>query len=231
LIKDKKILGIIPARGGSKGLSGKNLRLLGGRSLLSWTIEEAKKSKFLDRLIVSSEDDEIIKAAKELDCDVPFVRPEELSRDNSPGIDPVLHALRVLPEKYEYVVLLQVTSPLRTAGDIDQCLKYCLEKEAPACVSVAPAAKSPYWMYSLGEEGKIKPLIDTGKNIYRRQDLPSAYVLNGAIYCAKVDWLLKKKNFISGDTIVYVMPPERSLDIDSELDLQICEYLLTRRNV
>jgi len=117
MIDNNMVLGIISARGGSKGIPRKNIKLLAGKPLIAWTIEEAQKSQYLDRLILSSEDMEIISTAQSWGCEVPFIRPAELARDDTPGIDPVIHALHQLAEQYDYVMLLQPTSPLRTVED------------------------------------------------------------------------------------------------------------------
>nr|HPK54819.1 acylneuraminate cytidylyltransferase family protein [Smithellaceae bacterium] len=117
MIQGKTVLAIIPARGGSKGIPRKNITNLAGKPLIAWTIEEAKKSKYIDRLILSSEDNEIIQVAKEWGCEVPFIRPRELAEDDTLGIEPVLHALNTIKKKYDYVVLLQPTSPLRSVDD------------------------------------------------------------------------------------------------------------------
>ena len=227
MIKNKKILAIIPARGGSKGLPRKNIRELAGKPLIVWTIKEAKKSKYIDRLILSSEDEEIIRIAKKQGCGTAFIRPTELAQDITPGIDPVIHALQAIPEKYDYVVLLQVTSPLRTVNDIDHCIEYFIQGSAPSCVSVAESKESPYWMYSLTSDNKIKPLFAKNKKIIaRRQDLPKVYILNGAIYCAEVNWLLKNKTFFNKKTVAYIMPEERSVDIDNEIDLKLADLLI-----
>lgn len=224
---DKTFLAIIPARGGSKGVPRKNLHMVAGKPLLAWTVEAAKKSRYIDRLILSSEDAEIIAAALSLGCEVPFVRPVELARDDTPGIEPVLHALQVLPEKYEYVVLLQPTSPLRRAEDIDACIARCVEQEAVACVSVTEATQHPYWMYQLVQEGFLRPFLPQEKVPVRRQDLSPVYALNGAVYVARCDWLQEKRTFLSEETVAYVMPPERSIDVDSMYDLLLAEFLLT----
>src|SRR5690349_12171236 len=147
MIQDKSILAIIPARGGSKSIPYKNLAPLVGKPLIAWTIEEAKKSKYIDRLILSSEDEQIIKTAKAYGCEAPFIRPAELSLDETPGIAPVLHALKEIKEHYDYILLLQPTSPLRTAEDIDKALEFALENGAAFCVSITVPDKSPYWMY------------------------------------------------------------------------------------
>ncbi|ATW25676.1 cytidylyltransferase domain-containing protein [Candidatus Formimonas warabiya] len=224
MINNQKILGLIPARGGSKGVPRKNIRHVAGKPLIAWTIEEAKKSKYIDRLILSSEDEEIIKVAKTLGCEVPFVRPAELARDETPGIDPVLHALKFLPG-YDYIVLLQPTSPLRSVLDIDGCLENCVFHNANACVSVSEVEKSPYWMYEIDANCCLKPIIKMEKPFTRRQDLPRVFALNGAVYVARIEWLLGKKSFLSEETTAFIMPRERSFDIDTKFDLRLVESI------
>ena len=146
MISGKSILAIIPARGGSKGIPRKNIKLLAGKPLIAWTIDEAKKSIYIDRLILSSEDEEIIRIAKEWGCEAPFIRPAELAEDNTPGIDVVIHAIDALKEKYDYLVLLQPTSPLRKVEDIDRCIETCIDRNVPACISVSETMNHPYWM-------------------------------------------------------------------------------------
>jgi len=219
MIDQKRVLGVIPARGGSKGIPRKNLRVVLGKSLIAWTIDEAKKSRYIDRLILSSEDAEIIRIARESGCDVPFVRPPELADDDTPGIEPVLHALEQLPE-YDYVVLLQPTSPLRTSEDIDGCLELCEQQGAPACVSVRRSRENPYWTFRIGPDGCMSPVVSNGNHSGRRQDYPIFFVLNGAVYVCRPDWLKRTRAFVAADTIAYVMPEERSLDIDEEKDFR-----------
>jgi CMP-N,N'-diacetyllegionaminic acid synthase len=225
VIDGKRVLAVITARGGSKGVPRKNVRMLGGRPLIAWTIAAAKAARSVDRTILSSEDAEIIGLAKQWDCDVPFTRPAELARDETAGIEPVLHALDALPEKYDYIVLLQPTSPLRTGGDIDGCIAHCHDNQAPACVSVTEPDKSPWWMYTVDGAGRMHPLLGR-ERFDRRQDLPQVYALNGAVYAAQCRWLKDTRTFVTAETVAYVMPRERSVDIDTELDLKICELLL-----
>lgn len=221
MIGDKRVLAIIPARGGSKGVPRKNILPLAGKPLIGWTIEAAKKSRFIDRTILSSEDARIIKTAKELGCEVPFVRPKKLAADKTPGIAPVLHAIHALPQKYDYIILLQPTSPLRTSADIDGALKLCIAGGYSSCVSVFVPKDNPYWMYVKHKEGYLKPFVASGKKIYRRQDLPKVYALNGAIYIAKTKLLLARRSFISVNTLPFEMPETRSVDIDTKLDFII----------
>lgn len=228
MIEDKTILAIIPARGGSKGVPRKNIRVVAGKPLLAWTIEEALKSKYVDRIIVSTDDAEIAATAKEWGAEVPFMRPAALSTDNTPGIEPVVHAINMLPQ-YEYVIVLQPTSPLRTVEDIDGSIELCFAKRAKCCVSVVEPDKSPYWMLTLGKDGKVLPLFPDSPLVSRRQDLPIVYALNGAIYIANSECLLDAKTFIDKDMTIYVMPKERSLDIDTEYDVSLADNILWRR--
>lgn len=225
MIEGKKILAIIPARGGSKSVPRKNIKLLGGRPLIAWTINEAKKSAYIDRLIVSTDDEEIAGVARKYDCEVPFLRPAELAQDHTPGIDPVLHALEIIPG-FDYVILLQPTSPLRKVVDIDGCIERCIHERAKSCVSVTLADKSPYWMYSMNEKDVLEPLIDNKVTFTRRQDTPNIYTLNGAVYVAESGWLQLTHSFLAEETIGYIMPKERSVDVDTPLDLLIAEALL-----
>ncbi len=227
MIQGKSILAIIAARGGSKGVPRKNLREIAGKPLIAWAIEAGRKSGYIDRLILSSEDAEIIRIAQSWGCEAPFVRPAELAGDETPGIEPVLHSLSALPERYDYVVLLQPTSPLRLAEDIDGCMETCLRHQAPACVTVTEVDHSPFWMYRLDPSRHLAPLINQKKIPDRRQDLPKVYILNGAVYVAQTAWLQQQRTFLTAETVAHIMPRERSLDVDTELDLKICESLLS----
>lgn len=228
MIDGRRVLAIVPARGGSKGVPRKNVRDLAGKPLIAWTIEAALESRYIDRVVLSSDDEEIMAVARRFGCEVPFVRPADLASDDAPGIAPVLHALNELPG-YDLVVLLQPTSPLRTVNDIDGAIAFCCEKSACACVSVSPPSKSPYWMYTIDEEAHLSPFFG-GEAIARRQELPDAMALNGAVYVADCKWLSRARNFITSETVGYLMPAERSLDIDEEFDLEICDALLRKRS-
>jgi len=229
VIAGKKVLAVIPARGGSKGIPRKNIRLLAGKPLIVWTIDEAKRSKYIDRLILSTEDEEIINVARECGCEVPFKRPIELAQDDTPGIETVIQAINALEEKYDIVVVLQPTSPLRTVEDIDGCIQHCMMTEAPACVSLTEAQQSPYWMYHLDDDRKLKSFVQNGETINRRQDLPKVYVLNGAVYVAELGFIMEHKSFLTEETVGYIMSGDNSVDIDTELDLAYCEWLINRK--
>lgn len=214
------VLGLITARGGSKGLPRKNVLTVGGKPLIGWTIEAALKSRFIERVVLSSDDDEIMEAAKTWGCEVPYRRPAHLANDTASSMDVVLHALGQLPG-YEYLVLLQPTSPLRTAADIDAAFELLQSTGASSCVSVCEADQSPYWMFRIKNGSKVERLLPDETSATRRQDLPPIYVLNGAIYIARVDWLRQSKNFLGEGCVAYVMPRERSLDIDNAEDLEV----------
>lgn len=226
MYKGKKILAIIPARGGSKGVPRKNIKMLAGKPLIVWTIEEAKKSKFIDMCIVSTEDEEIKLVAEKWGGTVPFMRPMELARDDTPGIEPVLHALKMIPG-YDFVVLLQVTSPLRTVEDIDGAISYCLNRDCESCVSVTEAEHSPYWMYRMDEQSCLRPILKIAKEeSYQRQKLPKVFQLNGAVYVLSIAFVQREREFIGEGTLGYVMPQERSYDIDTTVDFQVVEVLM-----
>lgn len=230
MIDGHTVLALITARGGSKGLPRKNIRDLGGKPLLAWTAEAAGHSRYIDRTILSSDDQEIIKIGLQYGCECPFIRPAELASDGATTMDAVHHALANIENKYEYIVLLQPTSPFRSAEDIDNCLELCLSVTAPACVSVTECEKNPYWMYSVTEDGRMNPLIPRANRPQRRQELPKAFVLNGAIYVAQSKWLSKQDSFVQEETVAYVMPQERSLDIDTLQDFQRAQFLIEKEN-
>lgn len=224
MIDGRSVLGLITARGGSLGVPGKNLREVGGRSLIERTIDAANESRAVDRLILSSDDPEIIQAALLAGCEVPFVRPAELSTPEASSIAVVHHALEAVVGDYDLLVLLQPTSPLRAAGDIDGTVRAMVEQEAPACISVCLSDRSPYWLLSLDAEQRLSPVMST-KLANRRQDLPPAYYANGAVYAARCDWIREHNDFLAPETVAYVMPKERSVDIDDETDLLFAEML------
>jgi N-acylneuraminate cytidylyltransferase len=224
LFKNKKILAMIPARGNSKRVPKKNIKIFCNKPLIAWTIEAAKRSKYIDKLVLSSECSEIIKIAKSYGCEIPFVRPSDLSLDKVPGIMPVLHAIEKI-SGYDYIVLLQTTSPLRSEKDIDAAIEHCLNKKADNCVSVVEVTQNPHWMYTKNSDGRLYKFIED-KQIARSQELPAYYFLNGAIYVSHIATLKKTENLITVDSVAYVMPEERSIDIDTQLDFKIAELLM-----
>lgn len=229
MYKDKKILAIIPARGGSKGVPRKNIKNLFGKPLIAWTIEEANKSKYIDACIVSTEDEEIKQVAEKFGGSVPFLRPAELAKDDTPSIDTVLHVVDKMPD-YDYIVLLQPTSPLRIVDDIDGAIEFCIERQSKSAVSVTTVPHSPYWMYTLNEKNEMSAVLKMpAEKFYRRQNLPEVYQLNGAVYVTEKEFLQKNRGFIDSKTLGYIMPSERSADIDTPIDFLFVETLLKSR--
>lgn len=228
MIDGRTVLAVIPARGGSKTLPRKNIIPVMGKPLLAWTVEEARQSRHIDRMVLSSDDDEIIDVAHSLGLEVPFRRPAELATDTTPTNEVLFHLLSKIPG-YDYLVVLQVTSPLRTAEDIDGCIGKCMHRKAGGCVSVSLAEKNPYYFRTLDSKGRLQPLIGGAYHIGRRQDLPDVYMINGAVFVSKTAFFLEKSTFFTPETVGYIMPEERSIDIDSEKDLAVMEYLVSKR--
>lgn len=228
MYQGKRFLAVIPARGGSKGVPRKNIREMAGKPLIAWSVGEAKKSQYIDRCIVSTEDEEIRSIAEAYGGDIPFLRPMELAQDDTASIDVVLDVIRRLPG-YDYVVILQPTSPLRIAEDIDGAIAHCIDHGAESCVSVTEVEHSPYWMYTLDGEQRISPLLESPEGSYQRQMLPKVYQLNGAVYVNRIDTLMKTHQTIEEGTLGYLMPRERSYDIDTLLDFEIAEMIMKKQ--
>jgi len=221
------IFALITARGGSKGLPGKNIRAFCGRPLIAWSIDAALNSSYLDQVIVSTDDREIAKVSRRNGADVPFIRPAELAEDTTPHFDVVDHALKNLTDanSIDYILLLQPTSPLRTSEDIDAVIDLAVKKNADAVVSVCDVDQHPYHMYQQTEDGMLTAFMPEIKGYLRRQDIPPLYVVNGAIYLVKTDIFLKEKSFIPPKTIPYIMPFTRSIDIDNLSDFNLAEMV------
>lgn len=229
MINGKLILAIIPARGGSKGIPKKNIKELNGKPLIAYTIEETKKSKYVDRIIVSTDDKQIAKISRSYGADVPFIRPKELAQDDTPGIEPIIHCIESLKknENYttEYVCLLQCTSPFRKAEQIDEALERIACKNSESLVSICESEVSPYWMKKV-ENDAIEDFLDNEPFFSRRQDIPKVYRLNGALYIAKTVFLLDNKNWYTKNTLPYIMDRLTSVDIDDIVDFRFAEFLI-----
>lgn len=222
MINGLSVLGVITARGGSKGLPRKNIVNVNGKPLISWTINSGKESKYIDRLILSTEDNEIAKVAEEFGCEVPFLRPEELASDTSSSYEVILHALEHIDIEYDLVVLLQPTSPLRSSKDIDACIELCADGKQ-SCVSIVQIDKPLHCLYTKNREEQLLPLDRDYNLANRRQDGVSVYAINGAVYVFRPDWFRRQNAFVDSETVAYLMPSARSLDIDTKADLSILE--------
>lgn len=234
MLNNKRILAIIPARGGSKGIPHKNIADLCGKPLIAYTIEEAKKSKYIDYVLISTDDEKIKEKAIEYGGNVPFIRPKNLSDDKSKSIDVVIHSIDYLKNQgnlFDYVILLQPTSPLRNVNDIDEALEKVISSEYESLVSVSEVDENPILMGTI-EENKFKKILNISGNNVRRQEFPKVYIYNGAIYINSVEMLYREKVFVNDLTVPYVMPKERSMDIDEQMDLDIVElFIKEKKNV
>ncbi|GIQ69989.1 hypothetical protein XYCOK13_28130 [Xylanibacillus composti] len=234
MINNKRIVAVIPARGGSKSIPYKNIKELGGKPLIAWSIEMAKACEEIDRVIVSTEDEKIASVARQYGAEV-IHRPEHLAQDDSLVMDAIkdlIAKIRVEGETAEYMVLLEPTSPMRSLDDIQQCL-YLLADSDTDFDSVATfmdAELNPHRAWKI-DDGMAQTFIDGAIPWLPRQKLPRAYQLNGAVYAFVIDRL--KSEHISaffGKSGVVLMPKERSVDIDDEIHFEFADYLLRRKN-
>lgn len=226
MIDGKRILAIIPARGGSKGLPGKNIKLLGSKPLIAWTIEAALSAKLIEKTVVSTDCQKIAKISRTYGADVPFIRPDELSTDTATTSDVIFHAIDSVKEDFDVIVLLQPTSPFRTTKDIENAYELYNSSNTSSVVSVCLAEKSPYWYFSRDNIGMISPILNMEGQFSRRQELPDTYFLNGAIYIVDVKKFLSHKKFIFNDSLSYVMSKESSIDIDEPIDFKLAQLIL-----
>lgn len=225
-----RVVAVVTARGGSKGVPGKNLRLLRGRPLIAWTVAAALGSASLARTIVSTDSEAIADAARAAGAEVPFLRPPHLATDTAAQLEVIRHALGWLAENGdhpEYVLTLQPTSPLRTSQDIDAAVQLALSRRARAVVGVAPVQHHPSLMRTLGPDGGLSPYLADPAHNSRRQDHEALYAINGAIYVNRCADLLESGQFSPAGALAYMMPAERSIDIDEAWQFQVAEALLT----
>lgn len=226
----KKILAFIPARSGSKGIKNKNIKILNSKPLIAYTIDAAKESNIFEDIIVSTDDTNIADIAKNYGAYIPFLRPDNLATDNAPVIDSIIHLINEmqikLNKKYDYIIVLQPTSPLRNKIHILEAYNKFIEKNADFLVSVCECEHSPLWTNILDNEEKMDNFISEDVKNKNRQDLPKYYRLNGAISIGKVDEVINNRGFMGKNCYAYIMDKEYSVDIDSEFDFKIAELLI-----
>ena len=222
---NKTFLAIIPARGGSKRLPRKNILDLCGKPLISWSIEAALKSKYISKVVVSSDDEEILNISSNFGADI-IKRPYELANDTATTFDTVKHTIDNF-ENYDYIVLLQPTSPLRNEKHIDEAIELLEEKQADAIVSVCEMDHSPLWSNTLPKDGNMNNFLRDEVLNKRSQDLEKYYRVNGAVYICKTDKLLENKSFFLKDNIfAYIMDRKSSIDIDEEIDFLFVQRVI-----
>lgn len=231
----KRFIAIIPARGGSKGIPRKNIKNLNGKPLIAWTIDAALRSKYIDRTVVSTDDEEIMNYSTEFGAEVPFLRPHYLAKDDSSSVDVILDALFRLQEnegfEFDYLLLLQPTSPLRNESHIDDAIE-CFAKSCEnydSLVSITELDHPIFWNRVINKENKLENFLEYDKNkCFRRQEFSNVYRMNGAIYLISIERFLEIKQFETESTMPYIMKRMESIDIDTEDDLKLAEYYLTQ---
>ena len=219
-------IAIIPARGGSKEIPRKNIKLFAGKPLISWTIDIANNCDLIDKVVVSTDDNEIAEISLSYGAEIPFIRPDELASDRSPVIDTIIHYLKKNSEASE-IILMQPTSPLRKAVDLYNIIETKLQRNCRSIVSITEAYSHPSLCYQILKTGELSNFM-ASPILKRRQDLSKAYCLNGSIYLANRDFLIEKNSFIDESTVGFVMPQSRSIDIDNNYDWEIAEMLFMK---
>ncbi len=226
-----KILAIIPARGGSKGIPRKNIKKLNGKPLIYYSIDAAKKSKLITDFIVSTDDLEIKEISESYGALVPFIRPKDLSNDKALAVPTIKHSLIYCEQmnnyKYDYVVMLQPTAPLRTHNDIDKCLEKLIKNDADGIISIVDVGNyHPYKMKKINNDEKLIDFINSGLENPPRQSLPSVFIVNGAVYATKRDVFFNYNTFKGKTCLPFIMPKSRSVNIDEPEDFLVAEYFL-----
>lgn len=226
MYSDERIIALIPARGGSKGIKKKNICNLSGKPLIAYTIEEALKSKYIDKIIVSTDCEEIAKVSMKYGVKIPFLRPKELAQDTTSTLDVVLHAVDFMNknEKGDVLVLLQPTQPLRTTEDIDGAIEFFYCKGKRSLVSISEVNEHPILMRSLDDMGMVHSLLKKSSTI-RRQEMDIVYKVNGAIYINTISEITKETSF-NDNELGFVMKKSHSVDVDEMVDVSIAEYYL-----
>lgn len=230
MYKNKKILAVIPARGGSKGVPRKNIIEVGGHPLIKYTIDCGKNSKYLDRVVISTEDLLIKRVAEENGGDVPFLRPKELAEDTSKTIDCIVHAvdtLESMEEEYDYVMVLQNTVPLRKSWHIDEAIEMIVDSNERSLISISEVDEHPILMRTLNEDKTVRNLLQMNSTM-RRQDFPKFYKVDGAIYIQKLDKDFNLDTSLNDGKLGYVMDKKYTTDIDNYIDIKIVEYYLEK---
>jgi len=229
-MKKKRVLAIIPARGGSKGIPRKNIKLLNGRPLIYYTIKEALESN-INKILVSTDDTEIKKISQKYGAEV-MIRPKKLAQDDTSSIDVVIYILKKLEQigqKFDIFILLQPTSPLRTKEDINEALNLFIENECESVISVNEVEHNPYWSFKI-KDNYLQPLFANKYLKMRRQELPKVYMPNGAIFISKPSILEKKRTFYIKRMLPYIINTGKGIDIDTEQDFKIAEYFMSKKN-
>lgn len=233
MYKKKKIIATVLARGGSKGLPGKNIKPMLSKPLLGYTLEQAKVSKYIDKIVVSTDDPRIARVANKFGIETPFLRPKELANDTSPSADAVLHAIdwfKDRGEEFDVIVLLEPTSPLRKKNDIDNAIKLFVDNfniaDTLLCLGKIHSDTEHPIGVKIVDKGYIKPFISDGMSFYQRQQLPEAFGIYGGIYIAKIENYRKTKAFLTNKTIPYFVERWQEFEIDDYINWVCVEAIM-----
>ena len=232
MFKGKKVLAIIPARAGSKGIKDKNIIDLAGKPLIAHSIEQGLNSKYIDKVVVSTDGEKIAEVAKQYGAEVPFLRPSEIACDTAKTIDVMVHCVDFFKnnnEEFDYIVLLQPTQPLRKAEHIDEMIEKIVNDEAKGIVSVCKVKEHPILMRTIDSKNQLNNLL-TGSSTMRRQEMPDYYKVNGVIYINKIDGDFNLDTSLNDNKSAYVMEEKYSIDIDDLMDLEIARLYIKRDN-
>lgn len=234
MYKNKTFLAIVPARGGSKGLPGKNIKELCGKPLIAWSIESGLKSKYLDEVIVTTDSKDIANIAKQYGASVPFLRPDVLASDTATSFDAIKHTIEFykneFAKEFDYIVLLEPTSPLREARDINIAIEQLFNSNADSIVGICKTEdQNPAFLVFKNEKDFISGYENHDMKVLRRQDIKDVYFFEGTIYISKTDVLLNKKTFYHENTIGYVVPKYKSLEIDDIDDFIMVEAIMKHK--
>ena len=228
----RKMIAIVPARGGSKGLPGKNIKPLNGLPMIGYAIREAQKSNYISDIIVSTDSPDIAIVAKELGASVPFLRPDKLAGDTSSAIDVYIYTIDRLNNEYGYsiesFIVLQPTSPLRTVKDIDGALGTFFDLQAESVISVTEASHPPVWAKKIDENGVLKDYFPEYASNQNRQEINTAYMPNGAVFVFDYYKLKSEYGYYFEKTYPFIMPADRSVDVDTHLDFEFAEFLIKK---
>lgn len=228
-----KVLGVVPARGGSKGVRGKNIRLLNGKPLLQYTAEAALGSRLLSRVVLSTDSEEIARIGLECGLEAPFLRPPQWAADDTPMLPVVQHAVSWMEDQgelFDAVCLLQPTNPFRRSEDIDACIRLLEMSGADAVVTVLPVPEehNPHWVYFADESGLLRLSTGEATPLTRRQELPPAYHREGSVYVTRRDVLMKENSFYGRRLLGHCIEPASSVNIDRPSDWVRAEELITK---
>lgn len=232
MYQNKTFLAIIPARSGSKGLPNKNIRILCGKPLIAWSIEAGLQSKYIDEVVVSTDSQEYAQIAKSYGAEVPFLRPKELAQDTSSSFDVISHTIdfykNELSKQFDYIVFLQPTSPFRDPQLIDGICQWVTDNKIKSSISVSLCEHSPLWSNTLPNDKNMQDFLSSKVVGKRSQDLPDYYRINGVLYISEISTFISNKGFITPQTYAYVIPQKYAIDIDTELDFEYAEFIISK---